>query len=207
MKKSNNKIAKFTLLVLLIILIAIAVVLVSGTYAKYATTAKGTDKARVAHWKINTTNNISDLFAASYPNVKAGTTDLGIIAPGTSGNFEFSLDGSVETAYKLKIDATGTDEVNGAINEYNPITYSFKKNSEEATTNLTFAELLEKINNIDDGNQTHEPGDISKDIYTIGWEWSFTGDDIKDTELGNLVATEDKTVSLSVTLTAVQVGQ
>ena len=65
------------------ILIVIAVVLVSGTYAKYATTAKGTDKARVAHWEINTTNNISDLFAASYPNVKAGTTDLGIIAPGT----------------------------------------------------------------------------------------------------------------------------
>ena len=38
MKKGNNKIAKFTLLVLFIILIVIAVVLVSGTYAKYATT-------------------------------------------------------------------------------------------------------------------------------------------------------------------------
>lgn len=203
MKKNDNKLAKFTALVLLITLVAL--VLVSGTYAKYATTATGSDKARVAHWKIDATNNVSDLFADSYKNVKAGSSDLSIIAPGTSGSFDFTIDtASVETAYTLKIDTTGSeDQVNGAVSNYSPIKYSFKSGTETAE-NLTFAELLEKIDAVGDGTTVHQPGEFG--TYTIGWAWTFDGDDTKDTELGNLVASGDKTVSLSVKIVATQVA-
>ena len=46
----ENKLAKFMALVLLITLLA--VILVSGTYAKYTTSASGTDTATVAKWSI-----------------------------------------------------------------------------------------------------------------------------------------------------------
>ena len=207
MKKNDNKLAKFTAIVLLITLVAS--MLVAGTYARYTTTASGTDKARVAHWKINATNNVSNLFADSYSNVAAGNSDLSIIAPGTSGSFDFNIGGSVETAYTLKVTTTGSkDEVNGAVSGYNPIKYSFKKSGDTQTSeNLTFAQLLEKIEEIGDGQTVKQPETLEDSTYTIGWKWAFDGDDAKDTELGNLVTSGEKTVSLSVNIVATQVGQ
>lgn len=206
MKKNDNKLAKLTAIVLLITLVAL--VLVSGTYARYTTTASGTDKARVAHWKINATNNVSNLFADSYNNVKAGSSDLSIIAPGTSGSFDFTIDGSVETSYTLKVDTTGSkDEVNEAVSGYSPIKYSFQKNGEAADENLTFSQLLGKIEEIGDGQTIHLAGDLENNTYTIGWKWVFDEDDAKDTELGNLVTTGEKTISLTVNIVATQVGQ
>ena len=43
---------------LLILLCAVVLFQMSSTYAKYNTAVKGNDSARVAHWHINTTNNI-----------------------------------------------------------------------------------------------------------------------------------------------------
>ena len=123
MKKTN-----FLILIgILELLTVIIMITFEGTYAKYITNEKGSDSARVAHWNINTTNNIKDLFASSYTNVIDGTEEQGVIAPGTSGTYFFTINGDVETSYTLSIVASGTDDVNGAINEYNPIKYSFTK--------------------------------------------------------------------------------
>ena len=207
MKKNNNKLGRFTALVVLITLVAL--VLVSSTYAKYTTSSKGSDKARVAHWKINATNTIDDLFADTYTNVvnadNSDGTKISVIAPGTKGSYVFTIDGSVETSYTLKILAEGEDQINGAISGYNPIKYSFQKNSEETKTNLTFDNLLDEINKIDNGTTIHTAGNLASDKYTIGWEWAFDGEDAKDTELGNLVSTNNKIVSLSVNIVATQV--
>lgn len=46
----NNKLAKFMALVLLVTLLA--VILVSGTYAKYTTAVSAKDTATVARWNI-----------------------------------------------------------------------------------------------------------------------------------------------------------
>ena len=55
---------------------------------------------------------------------------------------------------------------------------------------------------------THRiPEELGSDTYKIGWEWLFTGDDAKDTELGEKVAEVDKTVSLPVNIIPTQVGQ
>ena len=205
---------KFLILIgILELLIVIIVITFEGTYAKYITSEKGSDSARVAHWNINTTNNIKDLFAASYTNVIDGTEEQGVIAPGTSGSYSFTINGEVETSYTLSIVASGTDNVNGAISEYNPIKYSFTKpntGDDKAskptvtTENMTFEELKSAINNIDDGVQVHNAGSLGGDTYTIGWTWELDGNDEKDTLLGNLVSKGDKTISLSVNIVVTQ---
>ena len=210
MKKTN-----FLILIgILELLTVIIMITFEGTYAKYITTEKGSDSARVAHWNINTTNNIKDLFASSYTNVIDGTEEQGVIAPGTSGTYFFTINGDVETSYTLSIVASGTDDVNGAINEYNPIKYSFTKpntgndkdkNPTITIDGMTFEELKKAINDIDDGSQIHKAGTLSGDIYSIGWKWEKDGDNEKDTLLGNLVSTENKTINLSVDITATQV--
>ncbi len=197
-----KKLRSLRLIGILSLLAVIAVLAIASTYARYTTSVNGTDSARVAHWDVNATNNVSDLFAASYSKVAAGTEEQGIIAPGTSGEYTFSITGSIETAYTLSIVATGTDNVNGAVSGYNPIKYSFKKNSETAKTDLTFQQLLDAINAIDDGSKEHAAGNLSADTYTIGWAWAIDGDNEKDTQLGKLVSTSEKTVSLSVNIAA-----
>ena len=211
MKKTN-----FLILILIIeLLVVISTITFKGTYAKYITAEKGSDSARVAHWNINTTNNIKDLFAASYTNVVDGTEEQGVIAPGTSGSYSFTIDGDVETSYTLSIVASGTDNVNGAISGYNPIKYSFTKpNTGEdkdvkptlTIDGMTFEELKKAINDIDNGSQIHKAGNLSGDIYTIGWKWEIDGDNEKDTLLGNLVSRENRTINLSVDIVVTQVN-
>ena len=210
MKKTN-----FLILIgILELLIVIIMITFEGTYSKYITSVKDSDSARVARWNINTTNNIKDLFASSYTNIIDGTEEQGVIAPGTSGTYFFTISGDVETSYKLSIIASGTDDVNGAIKEYNPIKYSFTKpntgNDKDKKPTITIDEMTDEelkkaINDIDDGSQIHEAGVLNGDIYTIGWKWETDGDNEKDTLLGNLVSTENKTINLSVNITATQV--
>ena len=199
----------------LVVLVAGIMFAISSTYAKYITSANGTDSARVAHWNINTTNNIKDLFASSYTNVVSGSEEQGVIAPGTSGSYSFTIEGKVETSYTLSIVADGKDEVNGAVSGYNPIKYSFTKpntgadkasNPTVTTNGMTFEELKSAINSIDDGSTPHKAGSLSGDTYTIGWTWELEGNDENDTLLGNLVSQGDKTISLSVNIIATQVN-
>ncbi len=207
----NSKMIR--LMAVLLLIVTIAVIAISGTYARYITTVGGTDTARVAHWKINTTNSIADLFAASYTNVVNADADgTAVIAPGTSGSYTFAIEGTVETAYTLKVEATGTDAVNGAVNidestPYDPIKYTFQKNSDAVVECTSFSDLLSKINAIDNGTTTHTAGTLSGDTYTIGWSWAIDGNDAKDTELGNLVASGDRKVNLTVNITATQVAE
>ena len=211
MKKRNILI----LMGILEILTVITMITFGGTYAKYITEVKGSDSARVARWNINTTNNIKDLFASSYTNVIDGTEEQGVIAPGTLGTYSFTINGDVETSYTLSIVASGTDNVNGAIDGYNPIKYSFMRpntgadkdiNPTITIDDMTFEELKTAINNIDDGSQIHKAGALSGDVYTIGWKWDMDGDNEKDTLLGNLVSNENKTINLSVDIIATQVN-
>ena len=206
---------KFLILIgFLELLTVIVIIKVKGTYAKYTTVGNGSATAKVACWNINTINNIKDLFASSYLNVIDGTEEQGVIAPGTSGTYFFTIKGDVETSYTLSIVASGTDDVNGAISEYNPIKYSFTKpntgdDKDKRPTitidGMTFEELKKAINDIDDGSQIHKAGVLSGDIYTVGWKWETDGDNEKDTLLGNLVSTENKTINLSVDIIATQV--
>ncbi len=209
-----KKIKSYRTVGILALIAIIALIAIANTYSRYTTSAGGTDSARVAHWNVNTTNYVKDLFASSYTKVAEGTEQEGIIAPGTSGSFSFSIDGSVETAYTLNVRASGEDNVNGAVAGYNPIKYSLTEpntaedkasNPTVTKSNLTFEQLLAAINDIDNGNE-HPAGKIESKVYTIGWSWEINGNDEKDTELGNLVSApdSDKKISLSVSIAATQ---
>ena len=87
---------------------------ISGTFAKYTTSATGSDSARVATWgfdKNNASITLDNLFSDTYDNVKGVDSD--VIAPGTTGsaNFEFKYSGKAdapEVAYTFKVDTEGS---------------------------------------------------------------------------------------------------
>ena len=109
MKK--NKMMRIASVLLVAVLLSTCAI--SGTYAKYITTATGSDTARVAKWDVkleeNTMSNTFnfDLFKTvndsdgNYENdVKPGTGDDHIIAPGTSGSFTINLSNASEVNAK-----------------------------------------------------------------------------------------------------------
>lgn len=74
---------------------------IAGTFAKYTTSAEGSDTARVAKWGFEANNNsivLTDLFKETYSNtknvetVKSSTNGTDVIAPGTGGEAKFKFE-------------------------------------------------------------------------------------------------------------------
>ena len=91
MKK--NRMMRLASILLVCVLLTTSVI--SGTFAKYTTSASSEDSARVANWGFERTNSmdLTDLFLSSYENVNSENGD-DVIAPGTSGqtSFQFAYD-------------------------------------------------------------------------------------------------------------------
>lgn len=123
MRREENKVAKFAIIVLALTMIAL--ILVSGTYAKYTSEFEATSNARVAKWSfkvnnkdiatseaqeltINLFETIKDTTDAeevgsNETDVKAGTAAQAIIAPGTAGEFTISVQNLSEVTAKAEI--------------------------------------------------------------------------------------------------------
>ena len=206
---------------------------VSGTYAKYISKVELTDSARVAKWTISMSDpamNTLSLFKDSYEIADGAVVDAlddtKVVAPGVHGQYTFSLNGTLETAFTLDVKAEVTDNVvltagthqdsNGndvvVAADYAPIQYSL-----DGTT-WTDADGLEAaLNNLfkeTDGQKTvYAPQEITeKGKTTIYWKWAFDETDTQvatgftpnseyDTLLGNIGA---DTVSVKITVTAEQ---
>ena len=192
----NNKLAKFMALVLLVTLLA--VILVSGTYAKYTTSATGSDSATVAKWSIklgdediakSTEKTFAiDLFSTitntdgtGEKNVKK--TDGSLIAPGTMGSF---------TLASLKNES----EVNAKYS----VTYTLKNESGvplEFTTNKDDESSWKSdFTTINVSNEALAM-DATATTATVYWRWAFTKDKARDTSDPTL-----GTTTPTVTLTA-----
>ena len=101
--RKENKLTKVAIFALLIAIVAI--VLVSGTYARYTTSLTGTDSVQIAKWAwnisgadidANTTSYTLDLFSTIKDTATYGTTNEanvidGKIAPGTTGAFDIQI--------------------------------------------------------------------------------------------------------------------
>ena len=88
----------------------------SGTFAKYTTTAEGTDSARVAKWGITMGNNGKSTFSDSYTgtgnkNTVASSDQKDVVAPGTHGGATYVVSGAPETAYEIKFKGVATNDV------------------------------------------------------------------------------------------------
>ena len=197
--KKDNKLAKLTALVLLVTLAAL--ILVSSTYAKYTSSANASDTVTVAKWSIKVSDKditkkesiTFDLFKTiNDTNVKSGK----IIAPGTSGNFEMSVENASEVTAKYSINYT--------IDNTKNIPLEFSLTGTDGWTNdITTLSTTDVIKTI--GSE--------KDTITVYWRWAFEGKNstnfttTQTDESDTALATADTlpTVTVTATITATQV--
>lgn len=84
----------------------------SGTLAKYITSADGSASARVAKWGIVMNSTGSSTFKDSYDSsVATSKTGENIVAPGTSGSAVYAVTGTPETAYEITFKGTKKSDV------------------------------------------------------------------------------------------------
>lgn len=164
----------------------VSLTLVSSTWAKYTSTVEGTDSATVAKWewnykgaKIESGTVSFDLFTTILDTKDSNAeTDVAanLIAPGTKGSFEFSLQNLSEVNATYSV--TFSSELVGGTG-YLPIVFTLKDsggNVIASDTQLSAfnAELLEVEANMG----------AAADTYTVEWEWVYEGNNDADTALG-----------------------
>lgn len=173
---------------------------ISGTFAKYTTTASGRDSARVAKWGFNTDSITVDLFDDVYGTTVDSADGKKVVAPGTTSfaTIDFTpAGGTPEVSY--------TFDVNVALGTADAALVAklvWKLNDVEVGD---FAALVAKVNEVCD--KEYAPGQEPADIK-ITWEWPFeegaNADEIKvndkeDTDLGNTAASLEVIVSYTAT--------
>ena len=209
----------------LLVLTLMTTCAISSTFAKYTTSTTGTDKARVAYWGFDQDANTDiDLFDGEYTNVKAtGEVDgfSNVIAPGTEKSTTFAFGytnykadkiAAPEVAYTFTVNPTITGDYD-ELNADTSFKWTLKKPGDTAATKYqTVDELLAAIKALsgdNSGTKTYQPGELpaaftaADEIYTIGWEWDYEGNDDADTKLGNSQTLEN--VTFEITITATQI--
>ena len=129
----KNKMMRLASVLLVAVLLTTSVI--SGTYAKYVTTASGTDSARVAKWGITMITG-TDIFSDKYDSTVASINGDKVVAPGTTNSNIYTVGGTPETAYVITFDGTATKDVFlGAANYTYPAPYaaSMSANATELT--------------------------------------------------------------------------
>lgn len=176
--RKENKLTKVAIFALLIAIVAI--VLVSGTYARYTTNLTGTDTVQIAKWAWNisgadidatTTEYTLDLFSTIKDTATYGTTNEahvidGKIAPGTQGAFDIQITNNSE------VDA----EYSVTFGEENPLGAAIEYSTDGGNTWGTVAVLDVDTTAIAQNATVTVP---------IQWRWAFTAD-------GNAAAQSDR---------------
>ena len=193
---SKKKEKRLTSIVILGLFIAmIAVIAVSGTYAKYTTKFEGTDTATIAKWDVSVTG-MSGTSIDLFKTIKdtggsADETDVAsakMIAPGTSGSFNIVLTNASDVPAKYTI----------AFEETNPLG----------------ANIVYSVNGTDCASLSAcgiDETDIAMTNGTatipVAWRWVYDDDnDVQDTTVGtNAKTASDRTVTVKVTLNVTQV--
>lgn len=185
---------------------------ISGTFAKYTSTASGSDTATVAKWSfeaigedIAVTGGKTDLKFKLFDTVKdtagADESDVkaGKIAPGTSGSFAIKVKNTSEVTaqYTIKLEETNGSDI--------PLQYSLDGQTwSDSIAELSTTDLTDKTLAMESGEATH----------TVYWRWVYEGTtsgahasqtDATDTTLGIAAQTTAPTVTIEATITATQV--
>ena len=206
---------------ILLVLTLLSTCVISGTFAKYTTSTKANDDARIAKWGV-VVNATADSFTNDYTNDTAAITVASsddtvisfvsgenVLAPGTDGNLcGLTITGQPEVA--VKIDATAELELTDwAVDSayYCPLvitvgTTEFKGNDyadaeafEKAVEDAIVAEIA--VASVD-------PNTDLADAVAVTWAWAYEGnDDVKDTALGNAAAPATISIAVSVTVTQI----
>ncbi len=220
MKK--NKMMRIASVLLVAVLMSTCAI--SGTFAKYVTSANSSDSARVAKFGVTITAN-GNIFAASYDSTVAadGATPDDVVAPGTSGNLaSMTLSGKPEVS--VKVTYTGTVQLTGWTNSSSKFYCPVKVNVAGTTLcGLDYATSDAFITAIQDNiasySKTYAPNTdlsgVGADSLAISWEWAYedattylngTQNDTDDTFLGDQAAAGNaSTILISLVTTVTQV--
>lgn len=185
---------------------------ISGTFAKYTSSASGSDSARVAKWSFNVgETDIVDNDTITFnlfDTVKEADitkneehlqlTDGTIIAPGTGGSFAIVLTNKSEVTAKYAIDFTEINTSNPVI----PIEYSID--------NKNWTSDINTLDITADDTKTALTYKNGTDTITVYWRWSYEKaetpvrlqSDENDTALGKAGTA---TVEVTAKVTATQV--
>lgn len=204
---------------LLLVLTLITSCFVGGTFAKYTTSAEGSDTARVAKWGVVITahgETFANTYATDTENV-AGTIANSVVsankvvAPGTKGNMVgMTITGTPEVA--VNVSYAANFKVEGwtvGDSFYCPLQIKVGSTMIDGATFTDAAKFERAVNTeISTYSEKYAAGtDLSAASVTtpsVSWEWPFSVDDTKDTALGNLPIAP--TVSLTVTTTVDQIN-
>ena len=117
----------------LLVAVLLSTCAIAGTYAKYVTSASGTDTARVAKWNITMKNDSSATFVDQYDSADDvqvdGNSATGVVAPGTQGSTKYEVDGTPETDYVITFSSSGVVDVYLGAGTY---TYKATENGNDA---------------------------------------------------------------------------
>ncbi len=174
----------------LLVAVLLTTCAISGTFAKYVTSASSTDTARVAYWGFQTTNSLdlTGLFSSAYTNVNA-QNNKDVIAPGTTGNADFAFaydnsttaNGAAMTANGPEVAYTFTVDVVGNCDEKIKSNYNIQWKLDEGEWG-TFDELVAAIKALsgeNDGSKDYAPNTLPQefggadDVHTISWQWLY----------------------------------
>jgi len=208
----------------LMVAVLLTTSMISGTFAKYVTSASGTDTARVAKFGVAITANGSTFakeYATDDEDVKGTIANSvvsteNVVAPGTDGSMvSMALAGTPEVA--VRVSYTGAFDISdnwtvdsGAF--YCPLEITDNTTTIKGKNCASAAEFEAAVNAaINDYSKDYAAGTdlsgVAGDSLEVSWAWAFEGnDDAKDTFLGNQAAAGNPaTVTLNVTTTVTQI--
>lgn len=219
----------------LLVAVLITTSTISGTFAKYVTTAEAEDYARVAKWGVKVTAD-GTLFEKEYAkddstytvgdNTVESSNEWKLVAPGTTKtNTEVVITGKPEVAARITYDAT-IELVNWKLengDEYCPLIFTVEGEDYmiDFANDETVAEFAARVEEAiadctNDYAPNEELSDYSEDFPSVTWAWEFEGEkagaklegyqtDDKDTELGNLAVNRDTFVKVTIATTVEQI--
>lgn len=214
----KNKMMRLASLLMVAVLLTTSVV--SGTYAKYVTTAEGTDTARVAKWGVGVEITAEDtLFKNSYgptgKEVVVSSTSDKVVAPGTSGELIIAITGKPEVAVKVSYGVTLT-LTGWTINNdefYCPLVFTVNGHKIDASEYTELDKLIADIQTyIDGGSYEVAPNNDLAKTVTISWIWNFNEGvaagqtNAKDTLLGNVANGTTPSIRLESNCTVEQIN-
>lgn len=185
MKRKNSNFTKVVMVML--VLTMLALVALSGTYAKYVTSDTATGTAVIAKWDVafsdgsDSTNTTLTIDLAD--TLTNGNDSDTFIQPGSKGTI------TVTVTNNSDVDATISAEL-----------------TDSSSSTFTKSQFTVGSVTIGDGTDDTVAAGDTKDV-TIEWEWTYdvsTDADTEDTSLGE-DATGDTTTICTLKLTATQV--
>jgi len=220
MKKNNMmRIAS-----VLLVAVLLSTCVISGTFAKYVTSATSTDTARVAKFGVEVAVEVDGAFAAEYDAnttvtdaqsqtiaktvVAANGTD-NLLAPGTSGDLlkSATIEGEPEVAVNVKYEATLTLAGWEVDDEYYcPLVITVDGTEFKGNDYDSAAAFIAAVEAALDSDINYAPNTDLEAEHAVTWAWAFAGnDDVKDTALGDAAVTGDITIGFTLVITVTQI--